>query len=320
MNERTYQRKCYPDRLPRILEHRSQVDYKTLMNTLQIFSDRYPFVGITYMGTSVLGRGIPMVTMGAARGKCRSVLYVGTHHGMEHITSAVLLRFINDYCEAVDSVGRVYGVSIDNLFRCRTVHVIPQLNVDGADLQINGADGCILRDRLIAMNGGEDFSRWQANARGVDLNHNYDAGFAEYKKLEEELGIDGGCATRFSGEAPESEPETASLTALLRYSDEIRGVLALHTQGEEIYASSGGEQLRGMGAAARLMSSMTGYRLAEPEGCAAYGGLTDWCIRKLRLPSFTLECGKGENPLPYEQLDDIYSKMRELLFSFPLLV
>ena len=30
----------------------------------------------------------------------------------------------------------------------------------------------------------DDFSHWQANARGVDLNHNYDSGFYEYKKIE----------------------------------------------------------------------------------------------------------------------------------------
>jgi len=299
---------------------RTPVDYASLMDTLQYISDSYPFAGVTYMGTSVLGRGIPMVTLGGERGKCRSVLYVGAHHGMEHLTSALLLRFIIDYCERVKKGGRVYNVSLDRLYKNRTIYVIPQLNVDGVHLQVNGADGCIIHDRLITMNGGEDFSRWQANARGVDLNHNYDAGFFTYKKLEDELGIDGGCATRFSGEGPESEPETASLAALLRYSDEIHGVLTLHTQGEEIYASSGGKHLRGMASASRLISSMTGYKLAEPEGSAAYGGLTDWCIEKLHLPSFTLECGKGTNPLPYEQLDDIYARLCELFFSFPLLV
>ena len=318
MNERT-RRDDYTDTLPRILRYDSPIDYRTLMNTLQIFSDRYPFVGITYMGTSVLGRGIPMVSMGGQRGSCKSVLYVGAHHGMEHITTGVLLKFINDYCEIAKEGGHAYNVAVGRLLRSRTIHVIPQLNVDGVDLQINGADRSILRDRLISMNGGEDFSHWQANARGVDLNHNYDAGFYEYKKLEAELGIKNG-DTKFSGEAPESEPETASLSSLLRYSDEIRGVLTLHSQGEEIYASSGGESLYGMAAAAKLMSSMTGYKIAEPEGTAAYGGLTDWCIKKLRRPSFTIECGKGENPLPYTELDDIYGKLRELLFTFPLLV
>ena len=52
-----------------------------------------------------------------------------------------------------------------------------------------------------------DFTHWQANARGVDLNHNYDAGFLEYKQIEAEQGILGGGPTRYSGECPESEPE-----------------------------------------------------------------------------------------------------------------
>jgi len=299
---------------------RSPIDYKSLMEALDFISRNYPFAGITYMGTSVLGRGIPMVTLGGERGRCKSVLYVGTHHGMEHITSAVLLRFIVDYCEAVKRGGRLYTVSMERLFTRRTVHIIPQLNVDGADLQINGAEGCILRDRLVGINGSEDFSHWQANARGVDLNHNYDAGFEEYKKLERELGIDGPAPTRFSGEGAESEPECAYITALLRFSEEIRGVLTLHTQGEEIYSSWSGKRIRGADNAMRLISKMTGYRMAYPEGPAAYGGLTDWCVGKLGLPSFTLECGKGTNPLPYCELDTIYKRLRELLFTFPLIV
>jgi g-D-glutamyl-meso-diaminopimelate peptidase len=76
------------------------------------------------------------------------------------------------------------------------------LNPDGVDLQIKGIEaGGILSERLLKMNGREDFSHWQANARGVDLNHNYDAGFHEYKKLEKENDICAG-ATRYSGEYP----------------------------------------------------------------------------------------------------------------------
>ena len=115
----------------------SPMDYRHLMNELQMLSDRYPFLAVTYMGTSTLGRGIPMVSLGGERGKCKSVLYVGAHHGMEHITSSLLVRFIGDYCETVKHVGRIYGVSTDRLFKSRTVHVIPQLNVDGVNIQLN---------------------------------------------------------------------------------------------------------------------------------------------------------------------------------------
>lgn len=298
----------------------SPLDYKTLMQTLQYFSEKYPFIGITYMGTSILGKGIPMVTLGHGSGRCKSVLYVGCHHGMEWITGIVLLRFINDYCEALKNCRRVFNINMEKMFKSRTIHVIPQLNVDGADIQINGVGDCILRDRLISMNGSEDFSHWQANARGVDLNHNYDAGFYEYKKIEAELGIKGGCRARFSGEAPESEPEVASLTSLLRYSNEICTVLTLHTQGEEIYCTSGGicpPRSRSVG---RLMANMTGYKLTTPEGSACYGGLTDWYIRKMHRPSFTVECGKGVNPLPIEDNKEIYKKLKEVLFSLPILI
>ena len=302
-----------------IIKYTSPLDYSSLMNTLQMFSERYPFISISYMGTSVLGRGIPMVTLGEGGRNRRSVLYVGAHHGMEWITSVVLLRFINEYCEAFKSGDRICRVNIKRLFNSRTIYVIPQLNVDGVNIQINGAGDSLMKDRLLSMNGSDNFTKWQANARGVDLNHNYDAGFFEYKKLEVEAGIDGGCATRYSGCSPESEPEIASMCSFLRYCNEISMILTLHSQGEEIYYSSGNIVPPRAASLGRLMSRMTGYTLSKPDGMAAYGGLTDWYIREIKKPSFTIECGKGENPLPLEDYHGIYENLRELLFTAPIL-
>ena len=296
------------------------IDYKYLMQAMQDYSERFPFLGITYVGTSVLGRGIPMVTLGEGSRRRKSILYVGCHHGMEWITTGVLLRFIEEYCNAYEAGKTICNVSIPRLFQRRVIHVIPQLNVDGADLQINGVGDCVLRDRLISMNDGEDFSHWQANARGVDLNHNYDAGFYEYKEIEKKEGIDGGCATRYSGVSPESEPEVASLTSFLRYSEDIGMVLTLHSQGEEIYCGDRGVYIPRRKSLGRLISRLTGYRLATPEGAAAYGGLSDWVTSKLYRPSFTIECGKGENPLPINELDVIYARLRDALFSCPIMV
>ena len=304
------------DARPALIDYTTPLDYAALMNTLGVFSERYPFIGITHVGTSVLGRGIPMVTLGEGK---RSTLYVGTHHGMEWLTGVLLLRFINEYCEALAAGRRMFGIGTEHLFRTRTIYVIPVFNVDGAEIQIHGAGDCILRDRLTGMNGGEDFSRWQANARGVDLNHNYDAGFYEYKKLEAQAGIVGGAPTRFSGEAPESEPETAALCSFIRYQRSICSVMSLHTQGGEIYWSSGDVTCPRSASIARVMSSLTGYGLSRPEGGAAYGGLTDWVLREIRIPSFTVECGRGENPLPLSDWYGVYSSVRELFFTFPIL-
>ena len=196
------------------------------------------------------------------------------------------------------------------------------LNPDGVEYQIHGVkEDNPLYERLLSMNGqSECFTHWQANARGVDLNHNYDAGFWEYKKLEVENGIPQGAPTRYSGSAPESEPETRALCDLIRFHNDLLGVMTLHTQGEEIYFQSGGKIPKKSKAIAAKLSALSGYHLSAAEGLASYGGLTDWCIQKLDLPAFTIECGKGENPLPYAMLSSIYVDLRQALFSFPTLL
>lgn len=293
------------------------MDHAELMRTLSAFAEIYPDVGIGTLGCSILGREIPLLTFGAGP---RKILYVGTHHGMEWMTTTILLRFCEDLLLAKQNGKSVYNLCPDRFWESHTLYVLPMLNPDGVEYQLHGVDPeNPLYQRLLTMNGGNrSFSSWQANARGVDLNHNYDAGFSAYKQMEMENGIYGGAPSKYSGEAPESEPEAAYLCSFIRFQKDLRAVLTLHTQGEEIYYRSEGKAPPISRNVARKMSLLSGYRLAEASGSAAFGGLTDWCIQKQGLPSFTLECGKGKNPLPLTAFFPIYSNLRELLFSFPL--
>lgn len=304
----------------RILDLRQKMHYAAMMAVLDEFVSRYPWISVTVLGESIMGRKIPMIRLGGNE-DARHVLYIGAHHGMEWITSCVLLRFINEYCELLGSDGMAEGVRVKRLYESCNLHIVPMLNPDGVDYAINGvSEENVLRERLVHMNGGSDFSHWQANARGVDLNHNYNAGFAEYKQLERESGIFGGAPTRYSGESPESEPETAYLCNYLRFYNSFSAALTLHTQGEEIF--SGGEDA-GAPDAERLgqyLSRVTGYQLSTPRGAAAYGGFTDWFVREFSRPSFTLECGKGENPLPVRDMPMMYLKLRRALFEFPMML
>lgn len=296
------------------------LDHARLCAVLTRLADAYPAMELSYLGKSMLGRAIPLLKIGQGR---RAALYVGTHHGMEWITSALLLRFWEDFCDAHAHKRRVGGVCPSDLCRTCTLYVIPMLNPDGAQYQIHGVtEDNPLYERLIEMNGGStDFSHWQANARGVDLNHNYDAGFAEYKELEAQNGITGGAPTRYSGLSPESEPEVSLLCNFIRFHrTHLRGVMTLHTQGEEIFFRSGGVTLPNSMQIAQKLSALTGYRPSDAEGLASYGGLTDWCVQELELPAFTLECGRGENPLPFSDLSAIYVNLRNALFRFPMLL
>ncbi|MBE6562842.1 MAG: gamma-D-glutamyl-meso-diaminopimelate peptidase [Ruminococcaceae bacterium] len=300
-------------------ERLTPTDHETLIRHLDYLTERYPFISVSFLGTSILGRSIPIVSIG--KEGAPSVLYVAAHHGMEWICSAALLKFIEDVSSAYEKGKKVFGISTKVLFETRLIQIVPMLNPDGVELQINGlGKDSPLAERLLRMNGGESFEKWQANARGVDLNHNYDAGFSEYKKLEKEAGILSGCSTRFSGEFPESEPETGALCNYIRWNKNIKAALTLHTQGEEIYCSAKGDMARKCKNMGKLLEKFTGYKLASPETMACYGGMTDWMVDKMKIPSFTLECGKGENPLPESELFPIYMKLREALFTFPILV
>lgn len=294
-----------------------EMTYENMMYCINLLSEQFPFLAVSYLGKSILGKEIPVLSVGEGE---KGLLYVGTHHGMEWITSTVLLRFVYDFCRCAQERGCMYRYSLPYLLATRCLYIVPMLNPDGVSYQIQGPNkDHPLYDRLLKMNGGSDnFSGWQANARGVDLNHNYNSGFSEYKILEEQMGIGDGAPTRYSGTMPESEPEVGCLCNFIRFHEEIGMALTLHTQGEEIYFSSGGKTHPKASTIVKSFERMSGYMARVPEGMSAYGGMTDWMVGELGRLCFTFECGKGSNPLPVEDAIDIYGKLREVLFSAPI--
>ncbi len=294
-------------------------DYAALMQSLFELSAASPSAELLYLGNSTFGRSIPVIRLGHGSKK---VLYVGAHHGMEWLTSALLTRFAFDLSLAIDQGTRVGRVVPAVLSETHTLYILPMLDPDGVEYQIHGVgEENPLYERLLEMNGGDDFSRWQANGRGVDLNHNYDCDFEAQKAWERENGIYGGAPTRYSGEAPESECEVALLCNLIRFHHrELSGVMTLHTQGEEICCGGLHDPHSRMGIIASRLSRLLAYPVTVPAPPASYGGLTDWCVRKMGIPAFTVECGKGQNPLPLSDFPSVYSRIREGLFEFARMV
>lgn len=296
-----------------------EMNYETLKSVLNELTFLHGVAELSYIGNSVLDRPIPMITLGEASAK-KSVLYVATHHACENICTSLLVKFIEEYISLYENGGTSYQINIQSLHKMRRIYIVPMLNPDGVEYRLSGVgENNPIRDRVISYNGGEDFSLWQSNARGVDLNHNYNAFFDEYKLLEKERQIAPG-RTKYSGEYPESEPETAALCSLIRYiMPTLEGVISLHTQGEEIYYSSRGRLPKKSVHVSKILGKMTRYNLCEPSDTACFGGLTDYLVGTCDIPSFTVECGRGKNPLPASQIIKIYTDIREMLFTFPIL-
>lgn len=258
---------------------------------------------------SILQRPIEAYFIGEGK---KYIAIFAAHHALESITTNIAFLLI-DLILQKSAQGRIKDIDCKLLLSKYCFLVVPCVNPDGVELRFHGASDSILKDRQIRMSGG-NFTDWQSNARGVDLNHNYDFRFIEYKRIEREEGIASG-PTLYSGEYPESEPETRGVSNLIRALMPY-AVVSLHTQGEEIFYQPKGRKMQRRG---ERMVSLLGYTLTEPEGTASYGGLCDY-TGSIGIPSFTLELGKGQNPLPESDIPSIFSRIGDALMLLPTLL
>ncbi len=289
----------------------NSIDYDYINVKQKIFklNERYPFLKISSIGKSCVGREIPMLKIGHGK-DC--VLFAGAFHGSERITCNLLLKFTEELCNALSQNSEFCGINAHSAMENRELLILPLINPDGCEISLHGEMGCgYLKEHIHSLCGG-NYTKWNANARGVDLNHNFDAGWQELRKRETQMGILGPSLTRFGGFFPESEPETIALCSLCRRK-EIRHAVAFHSQGEVIYWSYGEKMPKRAKKMAQIMAASSGYALDVPSAIATGGGFKDWFIKEFERPAFTVEIGLGENPLPISDLDEIYKKVKEML-------
>lgn len=270
---------------------------------------RYGFLDALPIGRSAVGREIMGLVLGNGRDR---VLMAAAFHGQEWLTALVTLRLCEELCRGIALDVRLDGWELRRALAGRCLTLVPMVNPDGADIALHGsatAGGCAA---MVARLGGDIPGRWQANARGVDINHNFNAGWAALQQQERAAGIGGPSPRQWGGPAPESEPETRAMTELCRRC-RFRHVIALHSQGEEIYWDYGPRTPERSRLMAEILASASGYTVARPSGLASAGGFKDWFIEETGRPGFTIELGRGENPLPLTDFEPLYQKAREML-------
>lgn len=272
-------------------------------------------VAVFPIGRSVLGRRIYAIRLGNPQSP---TLFVGGVHGQEWLTSLLLFRFVDDLLLSIAQNRPIADIPIKKPLEDHGIVVVPALNPDGISIAIEGAAGALgLGEQVSAMCGG-DFSSWQANARGIDLNHNFDAGFSLVKEAEKAAGIFHPGPGKYGGTAPESEPETRAICRFIKERS-IRQLYAFHSQGEEIYYRYGENTPFKSQLIAQVLAASSGYALREPTGTASHGGLKDWFIDVFHRPGFTIEIGRGKNPLPITELEPIYARLIEMLLAAMIL-
>ncbi|MBQ4443145.1 MAG: hypothetical protein II896_00610 [Clostridia bacterium] len=263
-------------------------DYDSLRRDIQDFPTVYT------AGRSAFGRPIYVIAVGRGGG----MLIHGAIHAREHITAPVVVAMARAYREAY---------AVGGLPPC---DFVPMVNPDGVELCAKGVSSAPLlaRERLLALNGGEDFALWKANGEGVDVNVNFDARWGTGKQ-----NVRRPAPANYVGPYPLSSPEARCLVRLTR-NRRYRLTLSYHCKGEVIYYGFGeGEAAAHSQGAARYLAERLGYAYSRSVGSA--GGYKDWYA--LNYPqgiALTVEIGSDDfaHPFPYGELPALVAAHKDV--------
>jgi g-D-glutamyl-meso-diaminopimelate peptidase len=150
---------------------------------------------------------------------------------------------------------------------------------------------------------------WKANAAGVDLNNNFDAGWSEMD-LKEYPSYGS-----YKGTSAVSEPEAQALVNLALERD-YQYFISYHSKGQLIYYDVKGNDSdtseRSQHLANMLRDSLNYETVNTQKGYNVnLGGFSDWLQLSLKQTSVTVESGRMPCPLSIEEFPGLWYRHRE---------
>ncbi|MFC4323876.1 M14 family zinc carboxypeptidase [Litchfieldia salsa] len=274
-----------------IVEPEVVYTYEEMMKDLSLLSVKNKdLIEVISIGKSTFGKEIPALHLG--KGK-KQVLFVGSHHGREWLTTSLIMKMIETYADAYNkeaNVGHYNPKILDEV----SIWFVPMLNPDGVEIQQKGLDSVPLGHQQLLMEMNENdlnFKRWKANGIGIDLNRQYPAG---WKAINGDTPY--ASFHYYKGTAPLEAVEVKALTRFILKENPLISV-AYHSSGRVIYWSYKNDKrvVKRDRAIAKKLTNLTRYKLAKPPKTAVGGGLTDWFITYYKRPAFTIEIGYDVN-------------------------
>ena len=156
-----------------IVNTKEAYNYTKLQEDIKKLKNRYPFLQVETIGESVQKRQIQSIRIGTGSNE---VMYSSSIHANEYITTTVLMKFIEDFCEAYTKNMDIFEHNPKMIFDTSSIYIVPMLNPDGVELVTGNV-----------KEGTEDYnhykeiadqfpsisfpSGWKANYNGVDFKN-----------------------------------------------------------------------------------------------------------------------------------------------------
>ena len=290
--------------------------YSMMKDAIVRLKRRFPeYLAVSSLGTSTAGRDIPLLLVGDPQAPRRIWVDVSMH-AREHMCTQIVMNQIELLLNNYES-GVFEGKRLRDTLKKVCLFIVPMGNPDGVELCQRGLSSVsdpALREYLRNMNlGSEDFSRWKANGRGVDLVSNFDAKWAEKATTAESPAPYG-----YKGTHPLSEVESrlcAEFIAAVGFDMTI----SYHAVGGELYwwfGQEGARQDRDF-LIAMDFADLTGYSLISKErSLTDSAGLKDWAIQTFHRPGITVELGPVTSiaPVPIGDFLQIWERNKFVLW------
>lgn len=290
--------------------------YEQMLTELELLKNTYPNLMILQeAGTSLDGRKIMEVIVGNPD-TSRHILIQSTIHGREYMNTRLAMTQLGEILRKY-TYATYHGIPYECLFEQVCFHILPMTNPDGVTISQLGLKGIrnsslksILENcRQNDLGRVDDeisadmyWKRWKANARGVDLNRNFNSGWKAYQ------GSVRPSFERYKGECPESEPEVQTILKVAENNPTIC-TISYHSSGEVIYWDYGSteEILEADRQLAKLVSHIIGYSMeSSVQSAQDAAGCSDYFVLEKNIPSVTIENGKADCPLPMEEFGPIW--------------
>lgn len=267
--------------------HTFPYSYKVMERDIASLQQLYPDILHTEVfSCSTQGRALYDIILGNVHAPHTLLVQAGIH-GREWLNCLLVMMQVSALCQCMNGRKKFFykGLSYGRLFSQVCVHILPMTNPDGVTIS------------------QQKNPLWKANARGVNLNSNFLAGFDSLPSSKFPHYKD------YKGPSCHSETESRALVNLTKALCPD-AVISYHETGSLIYFNYGqqGTLKKRCNHLAHAIAGVSGYPL-DPV-CAVSGGYSDWCVRCLHIPACTIETGSGRAPLGYGQLLSIWQQNR----------
>ena len=287
-----------------------------LENQIRAVAEEHPdiaelhTIGQTHQGRDILAVRVTAGVSDVALGERPAVLYQGTAHAREWISTEVTRRLMLHFLEGATSDPVVQGI-----LATTELWFVPVVNPDGyqytfdvermwrKNLRDNDGNGVI---------DGND---------GVDLNRN----FPEHWNYDEEGSSSQFTSDTYRGPAPVSEPETVANVALFDMADfrfaisyHSYGNLLLYPQGWQVQTPSADDPIYVALTGTDADPAVEGY---DPGPSAdlyiTNGEFTDWAHATQGVPAWTPELDQGCPGCGFVFPDDPQLVQQEFMRNLP---